>query len=59
MILFDKHRIVIPSDPPLYRHSNKGQDNSISNSVYQRHHGDNNRTGFGAVPNNNTMYERS
>ena len=47
----------LPSDPSLYRHSNKGQDNSISNSVYQHHHGDNNRTGSGAVPNNNTMYE--
>ena len=39
----------LPSDPSLYRHSNKGQDNSISNSVYQRHHG----TRFGAIPNNN------
>jgi hypothetical protein len=45
------------SDPSLYRRRKKGQNNSLSNSIYQHHDGDNNRTGSGAVPNNNTMYE--
>ena len=38
----------LQDDPSSYRHNKRSQKN-MSDSIYH-HHGDNNRTGFGAVP---------
>jgi hypothetical protein len=38
----------LQNDPSSYRHNKRSQKN-MSDSIYH-HHGDNNRTGFGAVP---------
>jgi hypothetical protein len=49
----------LESDPSLYRHNKRVQNKDVSNSVYQHDYdAENIRMGFGAVPNNNTTYER-